>query len=76
MGSTKLNKAKDKGWAFLDVLIGLFLTCIILISVFGNIAVATNAGARTTQKVKEIIDEQNETLKNKKIEFFAEIFKK
>lgn len=66
---------KSRGWAFLDILLGLFLMGLILISIFGNIAWASMLSKQSEKKTLEIIEWRNEQVVGQTLEYIKEIFK-
>ena len=66
---------KSRGWAFLDILIGLFLLGLILISIFGNIAWSSMLSKKSEQKMLEILEWRNNESVETTTVFTKEIFK-
>jgi hypothetical protein len=65
----------SRGWAFLDILIGLFLLGLILITVFGNIAWASMLSKQAESKMIEIVERRNKSSIEQTVEYSKEIFK-
>ena len=66
---------KDRAWAFLDVLIGLFLTAFILIVLLGSIAWTAYITKQSEKRMLEIIERRNEQAVEQSVEYTKEIFK-